>query len=268
MADHEAVVGDRLLDELDLTIGDDLVLEGASTPLRIVGRGLFPPLDDGNSIASGIGLTRAGLTATRADVGDDFMSSGYAQALVDIADDVDEEELMRRYSEEFGFVRPGPRPTSVANLGEVTNVPVLLAVFLALLGALALAHSTAVAASRRRLDLAILRCLGFQRRQLVRTAVLHTFTVVIAGALVGLPLGVIAGRSTWRAVASGVGVATDAAGVARALLTVAAGAAALGLALAIPWAVSAAANPRGARRCAPSEPHQRHPDGMRRSFSR
>ena len=92
----------------------------------------------------------------------------------------------------------------------------------------------------------MLRCLGFQRRDLSATATAHTFTTLAAGSIIGLPLGVLLGVWAWRTVASDVGVATDAAAIGLAIAAVIVGAIVLGIALVIPWARSAR-NTRPAR---------------------
>jgi predicted lysophospholipase L1 biosynthesis ABC-type transport system permease subunit len=84
-------------------------------------------------------------------------------------------------------------PGSLQNLAATRAVPPLLEVFLALLGILGLVHAIGVTAARRRLDVAILRCLGFARRNLAVATISHTLTVVVAGAVVGLPVGVLTG---------------------------------------------------------------------------
>ena len=50
---------------------------------------------------------------------------------------------------------------------------------------------------RRRHDLALLKTLGFTRRQLSATVRWQASVTVAAGLLVGVPLGIIAGRWLW-----------------------------------------------------------------------
>jgi ABC-type lipoprotein release transport system permease subunit len=66
-------------------------------------------------------------------------------------------------------------------------------------GALAL---TLIAAVRRRLrDLALLKTLGFTRRQLAAVVAWQSTVAVVIGGVVGLPLGIVAGRLLWSAFA-------------------------------------------------------------------
>lgn len=238
--DTEVVLGTSLLRELGLDVGDEMVLEGGTTPLTIVGRGLFPPLDDANSLATGLGFTLTGLATARDDLGPASASSGFPEVLVDVAPGVDVEELRRAYVAEFGFARLASRPTSVANLAEAQDVPPLVAAFLALLGLLALGHAIVASASRRRPDLAVLRCIGFERRDLAATVRAHTATVVVIGLGVGMPLGVAVGRWSWRLVAADIGVSSDPASVALALAVIVPASLLIALLVAAPSARSAA----------------------------
>ncbi|HEV2071452.1 MAG TPA: hypothetical protein VGR26_16815, partial [Acidimicrobiales bacterium] len=54
----------------------------------------------------------------------------------------------------------------MANLDEVKEFPQALAVFVALLGLVTVGHALALSPRRRRRELAVLRTLGFVRRQL------------------------------------------------------------------------------------------------------
>jgi hypothetical protein len=239
-ADAEVVLGDALLDELDLQVGDPLVLEGGQRQLTIVGRALFPPLDDANSLATGLGFTLAGLAAALDDIGDADSSSGFPLLLVDVAPGLPVEVVRDTMSAELGDVRVATRPTSVGNLSEAQDVPIVLAAFLGLLGLLALANTVIASAVRRRADLAILRCLGFERRDVAATVRAHSATIVAVGLLGGLPIGAALGRWSWRLVARGAGVGDDPAGLAAAVAIVVATAAALGILLALPSGRSAA----------------------------
>jgi len=98
------------------------------------------------------------------------------------------------------------RPANMISLARIADMPVLLAGLLALLAAGTLAHMLATSTRRRRRDLAILKALGFIRLQ-VRAAVAWQATTIAAIALlIGLPIGVAAGRWAWRVFAAELGV--------------------------------------------------------------
>jgi ABC-type lipoprotein release transport system permease subunit len=63
---------------------------------------------------------------------------------------------------------------------------------------------------RRRHDLAVLKTLGYRRAQVRATVAWHATTVVIIGAAVGIPLGLVVGRLVWALVADDLGVVTTA----------------------------------------------------------
>ena len=73
-------------------------------------------------------------------------------------------------------------------------LPRALAAFLAVLAALAVVHALVSTVRMRRQDLAVLRTLGFERRQLGSTLVWQATTIGVVGLAVGVPLGLVVGR--------------------------------------------------------------------------
>ena len=69
-----------------------------------------------------------------------------------------------------------------------------------------LAHTLASSTRRRRRDLAILKSLGFIRRQLRQAVAWQATTIAGIALLIGLPAGVAAGRWAWRLLAAQLGV--------------------------------------------------------------
>jgi ABC-type lipoprotein release transport system permease subunit len=99
--------------------------------------------------------------------------------------------------EAFALVSRTQSPT-VGNVERMSSLPLVLAVIVGLLGTATLAHALTTTIRRRRRDVAILKTLGFVRRQ-VRGAVAWQCTTLIFIALaIGVPAGVIAGRWGWR----------------------------------------------------------------------
>jgi ABC-type antimicrobial peptide transport system permease subunit len=85
----------------------------------------------------------------------------------------------------------------------------VLAGLLVVMALAALANTLVSSIRRRRRDLAILKTLGFLGRQVSATTAWQATTLAAAALLVGLPLGVAAGRITWLAFAHQLGVAED-----------------------------------------------------------
>jgi ABC-type lipoprotein release transport system permease subunit len=94
----------------------------------------------------------------------------------------------------------------VANFGQVRNLPQLLAGLLGVLAAATMAHLLVSAIRRRRRDLAILKALGIVPRQVSAAIAWQATTVALVALLLGLPLGLAAGRSAWDVVAGQLGV--------------------------------------------------------------
>src|SRR5206468_3082553 len=63
---------------------------------------------------------------------------------------------------------------------------------------------------RRRRELALLKTIGFGRRQVGATIAWQATTLAAVGLVVGIPVGLLVGRAVWRSVADGLGVATGA----------------------------------------------------------
>ena len=70
----------------------------------------------------------------------------------------------------------------------------------------AVGHALVTSVRRHRRDLALLKTLGFRRRQVRATVAWSATTLAVVGLLVGIPAGVWLGRLAWRAVADGLGV--------------------------------------------------------------
>ena len=105
---------------------------------------------------------------------------------------------------QFALQRP-PEPTDLVNFGRIQNLPLILAAILALLAAATMAHLLVSSVRRRRTDLALLKMLGLDRGQIKRAVAWQATTLALIAAVVGIPLGVAAGRTGWAGVASGLG---------------------------------------------------------------
>jgi FtsX-like permease family len=91
------------------------------------------------------------------------------------------------------YAGPATLPTAVVSLGKLRALPFALAVFFALLAIATVAHALVTTVRRRRHDLAVLRSIGFTRRD-ARVAIAWQATAIaIAGLVVGVPLGIVAG---------------------------------------------------------------------------
>jgi hypothetical protein len=98
-------------------------------------------------------------------------------------------------------VLPVQHPAQIANYEALSAAPSLLAAGLAG-GAMAALFLTLFASvRRRRQDLAVLKTIGFTRRQLAATVAWQATVAAVVGSAVGIPLGIALGRWLWTAFA-------------------------------------------------------------------
>jgi putative ABC transport system permease protein len=100
-------------------------------------------------------------------------------------------------------------PLEVERLEQVDRIPLALAAFLIVLGAIAIGHLLVTSVHRRARDFAVLKAIGFRRRQTYGTVFAQATTVAAVGVIVGLTVGVAAGSVIWRAAASRIGVLAE-----------------------------------------------------------
>ena len=86
----------------------------------------------------------------------------------------------------------------------------MLALLFALVALVTIGNTLVSAVRRRRRDLAVLRTLGFVRRQVSAVVAWQATTVALIAIAIGLPLGAAAGRSVWTLVTDRLGLAPDA----------------------------------------------------------
>jgi ABC-type lipoprotein release transport system permease subunit len=116
----------------------------------------------------------------------------------------DVDALALRMADQLGStarVEPTSLPQDVMFLKNVRSLPRVLAFFLAFLGIAAVGHVLVTAVRRRRHDLAILRAVGFRPIQAAACIGWQATTVGVIGLVIGIPLGIVAGRLAWRWVA-------------------------------------------------------------------
>jgi hypothetical protein len=89
------------------------------------------------------------------------------------------------------------RPAEITDYRSMGVAPLILAGALAAGAVVSLWLTLAASVRRRRADLALLKTLGFTRRQLAATVAWQSTVAVAAGALVGVPLGIALGRYLW-----------------------------------------------------------------------
>jgi ABC-type lipoprotein release transport system permease subunit len=112
-----------------------------------------------------------------------------------------------RLKQQFpGVVLPAVPPPEVRDLREVNGLPLALALLLALPAVAAVAHTLLTSVRRRRRELAILKTVGFTGRQVRATVAWQATAIASTSLLIGLPLGIAAGRWAWTLFATQVAI--------------------------------------------------------------
>ena len=135
------------------------------------------------------------------------------------------------------------RPAQIVNYRSMGATPALLGSALAAGAVVALGLTLIASVRRRRRDLAILKALGFTQRQLATTVAWQSSVAVVGGTVVGLPLGIVAGRLLWDQFARAIHVVPAPSVPMLTMLLVAAGAFVLGNLVAFVPGRSAARTP-------------------------
>ena len=185
---------------------------GKSTKLRVVGRVVLPglgtyPGSDKTALGEGALLTRAELGR----LGPDF---GPGPFLVALAKGATRGSLQRKLAplsdDPTNLTVVGlQRPSDILSYEHVRTTPLVLAGVLALLAIATVTHALVTAVRRRRRDLALLKTLGFTRRQVTGSVAWQATTFALIALGFGIPLGVILGRWVWTALANNLGTVAE-----------------------------------------------------------
>jgi hypothetical protein len=104
------------------------------------------------------------------------------------------------------FVLSVQRPAEIVNYRSMGTIPAFLGGGLALGAVLALALTLVASVRRRRRELAALKTLGFTGRQLAATVAWQSSVAVAIGTVIGVPIGIIVGRTLWDLFATEINV--------------------------------------------------------------
>lgn len=101
---------------------------------------------------------------------------------------------------------PASLPVDLVNFGGADAAPLVVAGLMAVVATATLVHTLAVAATRRRHDLGVLRVLGFTRRQSLATVACQATVLVVTALALAVPVGIATGRVAWLGFADHLGV--------------------------------------------------------------
>ena len=201
----EVALGTATMKDQGLAIGDSVLIspttsqQEAPIPLTVVGTTI---VNDSYENSPGRGGVVSPAWTDR--YVPEATADPYVVRLEPAADvDAFRDDLDQRFSVTIvGPVQQG----AIRNVGRVRPVPMMLAAVVFALAAASLVHALVISIRRHRSQLAVLRSLGFQRSQVRAAISSHATSLVLAAAVVGVPLGIVAGRWGWRMVASRLGV--------------------------------------------------------------
>jgi ABC-type antimicrobial peptide transport system permease subunit len=215
----EIALGVSVLRLAHRSVGQDVKVQVNGTPrkMRIVGQAVFPAFDQGSFTATDLGL---GAVVNAADLvtPGTSVSDSYVFVLVRFAQGPREAAEVKSLGKTTApfcasvqqstcFVT-SQRPFDVGNYARIEDVPEFLAVVLAVMGVGVLAQVMILWVQRRRRQIAILKTLGFVRRQVLALTGWQAGTFAALSLAAGIPLGIVAGRVAWQLFANELGIGT------------------------------------------------------------
>jgi len=198
-------VGARIGDTVQVRVGDTVV------PLKVVAKAVFAAFGFGPGLAEGAGMTFSQLQAffpkDERNLFTANLAPGANAAAVSARLNPEFEPLGTPVGDLEAAANSGLSTTVMVDaLGGAQRVPLVLSGLLALAAVGTLVHVLVTSIRRRRRDLAVLKTLGFVRRQVSATVAWQASTLAGIALLIGLPLGVAVGRWAWTLFANQIGV--------------------------------------------------------------
>jgi putative ABC transport system permease protein len=92
------------------------------------------------------------------------------------------------------------------NVARARSVPTVIAVVVGVLALVVLVHALLTSVRARRLDVAVLRALGADRRWITRVVHVQASVLGLVALAIGVPVGIVAGRAVYRAFAERLGL--------------------------------------------------------------
>ncbi|HEY2240235.1 MAG TPA: ABC transporter permease [Streptosporangiaceae bacterium] len=222
-------LGTQTLSELGKKVGDTVRLGSgaAARPVTITGTVTLPSF--GLATADHVSLGRGALlpmATLAAAVGRGNGQAGGPSAVgavfpsavsIDLTPGTtpaQRDRLVRRivaanpsYGPGYTYQLSQAQASAVVNAGHLRGQPLALALGIAAAAAISLALTVLGLVRRRRHELALLKTLGMTRTQVRGVVAWQTTLTLLIAAVLGGPLGVVAGRWGWRAFAGSLGVA-------------------------------------------------------------
>jgi ABC-type lipoprotein release transport system permease subunit len=213
--DHEVALGSSTMHSLGVGLGDSVRLGTKGDTARVVGTVVMPAVgtyEGADKAGLGEGMlvtphalhrfgpsfdTSSGKVAVQANPGVTLRSFEQTAARLGVAPDAGLD------------ISTVPAPSDITALRRLRSTPVVLGALLALLITSTVVHSLLLAIRRRRHDVAVLQCMGIRPGQVIRSALWQATTISAFALVVGVPLGIVAGRWTWVVLAGALGAVAE-----------------------------------------------------------
>jgi ABC-type antimicrobial peptide transport system permease subunit len=217
----EIALGQRTLHALGVHLGQQVEVgaNGRRSPMRVVGSAVFADFSVGGGSATDLGTGAVVSASALSQPNPPFCGppeTCYSFFLLKYRPGTDLQaaaaQVMRAVTRTgcprgLCLVTTDQRPSDIQNYTGLRDTPLILGAVLALLAVGTLAHVLVTGVQRRRRDLAVLKTLGLLRSQLLRVVSWQASALAAVALLVGLPVGLLAGRWAWALFAGSVGVA-------------------------------------------------------------
>jgi hypothetical protein len=210
--DGEVALGGKTMRQVGARIGDIVQVRSGDTvvPLKVVGKAVFSDIGFGPGLGEGAGMTFPQLQSFFPDDERTLFAANFAPG-------ANGADVIARLSPKFSALGADLATIEelelvfgtgigAGSLAGAQRAPLVLSGLLALAAIGTLVHTLVTSIRRRRRDLAVLKTLGFVRRQVSATVAWQASTLAGIALLIGVPLGVAVGRWGWTLFANSIGV--------------------------------------------------------------
>ena len=222
-------LGTATLRQLGKHVGDTVTASAGRTgrKLTIVGTVTLPSI--GLSLADHVSLGRGAMLSDSTLLGLQGLSSKLTKeesqqnsvsdpafpsaVAIDLAPRTDAAPLAARITDAGPGETPGgtyPQPrvlgAAIVNSAQMGSQPLTLALVLGAAAVLSLMVALLASVRERRRQLALLKALGLTRRQVRQVIAWQASIILVTAAIIGVPLGIAAGRWAWSSFAVSLGV--------------------------------------------------------------
>jgi hypothetical protein len=211
-AANQVVLGNDTLTMLHKKVGDTVTFSNGKTKpltLTIVGTATMTPITKGLEMGSGALVATSDFPAALLNAQESSIPGPQA-VLIRLRSGADMKAALRSLDEikhtlnripndqgSAGGVVAHLLPAEIVNYRSMGTTPAILGGGLALGAVVALALTLVACVRRRRRELALLKTLGFVRRQLVAAVAWQSSIAVAIGVVIGVPTGILLGRILW-----------------------------------------------------------------------